>query len=383
MKKVILRRIIVCLLVIGPFMFLGGCASVPPGPENVNFTVGVTGAGKAEADLESAYGLISNIKSPDNILIIYDASGSMRWPTAPGGEPRYRNAHKSLARYVDGIRSSDNVGLIVYGSRYSSGIFGGKIQNAATARKSCTEDIVVTVPFGKFNKASFKPELDRLGQVRNYKGDTPIGGAISKAAGMFKGVNSDRKHIVVITDGAEECFSKDRQNSVPGSVSPEEAVKKASDEGITVSIVAYGVGRGNHGQVVANPEQALNSLRNLATGVFVEANTGEELTRALMQVEVENFKFDLLDADKQVVGKFSIGQTIQVDVSKYRGQAKKSASRPGTPPRMKFTINAAAEKGFQKDIGFPVDVKDVRVFLGLKSAGDTDPEILPPEMRWD
>ena len=383
MKKTILYRIIACLLISVPFLVLGGCATPPPpGPEYVNFTVGVTGPGKAEADLESAYGLISNIKSPDNILIIYDASGSMRWPTAPGAEPRYRNAHKSLAKYLEGIRTSDNVGLIVYGSRYPSGVFGGKIQNTAVARKSCTEDIVVTVPFGKFNKGAFRSELDRLSQSRSYKGDTPIGGAILKAVGIFKAINADRKHIVLITDGAEECFNKDRSNSVPGSASPEEAVRKASDEGITVSIVAYGVGRGKDGHVVANPEHALNSLKNLATGVFVVANTGEELNRALMQVEVENFKFDLLDMNKQVVGKFNIGQTIQVDVSKYKGQAKKPESRPGAP-RMKFTINAAAEKGLQKDIGIPVDAKEVWVYLGLKSAGDIDPDILPPEMRWD
>jgi len=382
MKKTILYRIIACLIIFVPFLVLSGCATPPPpGPEYVNFTVGVTGPGKTEADLESAYGLISNIKSPDNILIIYDASGSMRWPTAPGAEPRYKHAHKSLSRYLEGVRASDNVGLIVYGSRYPSGIFAGKIQNMAVAKKSCIEDIVVTVPFGKFNKGAFRSELDRLSQSRAYKGDTPIGGAIAKATGIFKGVSAERKHIVLITDGAEECFI--RSGGVPGSVSPEEAVQKASDEGVTVSIVAYGVGRGKDGQVVANPEQALNSLRNLATGVFVVANTGEELMRALMQVEVENFKFDLLDMNKQVVGKFSIGQTIRVDVSKYKGQAKKSESRPGGPARMKFTINGAAEKGFQKDIGIPVDVKEVWVYLGLKSASDIDPDILPPEMRWD
>ena len=383
MNKKIFYGIIASLLILAPFLILGGCATTPPGPEYVNFTTGVTGAGKTEPDLESAYALISNIKSPDNILIIYDASASMRWPTAPGAEPRYRNAHKSLAKYLEGIRPSDNVGLIVYGSRYPSGIFGGKIQNAALARKSCTEDIAVTVPFGKFNKGAFRSELDRLGQSRTYKGDTPIGGAILKAAGIFKGVSADEKHIVLITDGAEECFNKSRSNSVPGSVSPEEAVKKASDEGITVNIVAYGVGRGKDGHAVGNPEQALESLRNLATGVFVVANTGDELTRALMQVEVDNFKFDLLDMNKQVVGKFSIGQTIRVEVSKYKDQAKKSESRPAMPPRMKFTINAAAQKGFQKDIGIPVDSKEVRVYLGMKSAGDADPDILPPEMKWD
>jgi hypothetical protein len=385
MKKTILNRIIACLLILTPLLFLGGCATPPPpGPEYVNFTVGVTGTGKTEADLESAYSLISNIKSPDNILIIYDASGSMRWPTAPGGEPRYKHAHKSLARYLEGVRASDNVGLIVYGSRYPSGVFGGKIQNAAVAKKSCTEDIVVTVPFGKFNKGSFRSELDRLSQSRSYRGDTPIGGAIVKATSIFKGIDVDRKHIILITDGAEECFNKgDRSNSVPGSASPEDAVQKAADEGITVSIVAYGVGRGKDGHVVANPEQALNSLRNLSTGVFVVANTGEELTKALMQVEVENFKFDLLDLNKKTVGKFSIGQTIQVDVSKYKDQARKSEAGPDKPPKMKFTITTAAEKGFQKDIGFPVNVKDVRVYLGLKSPGDMDPDILPPDMRWD
>jgi hypothetical protein len=367
-------------------MALNGCATpLPPKSEYLNFTVGVTGVGKTAPDLESAYAFVSNIKGPDNILIVYDASGSMRWPTVPGGEPRYKQAHKSLARYLEGIRLSDNVGLIVYGSRHPSGAFGGKIQNHALAKKSC-EDIEVTIPFGKFSKGAFSSELDRLSQSKSYRGDTPIGGAILKATSMFKGVTAERKHIILITDGAEECFNEKARLNIPGSVSPENAVKKATDEGITVSIVAYGIGLGKDGRVVTETKQALNSLRNLATGVFVVANTGESLTRALMQVEVENFKLDLFDENMHTVAsKFTIGQTVRLDIGKYKDQARVSrVSESGSEqsPRMKFIISPVAKRDFKKGISIHVDAKEARVFLGLKSPTDQDPDILPAYMRW-
>ena len=397
---------------IGLFM-LAGCATPPPPPpppaaEYLNLTVQAVKSGQLTPSLESAYDFVSTIKSPENVAIIYDSSGSMLWPTAAGGEPRYLHAYQSFSKYIEGMREKDNVGLIVFGSRYPSGIFGGKVHNLAAAKKSCTEDIEITVPFGKFKKETILPELKRLNQSKSYKGDTPIGGAILAGVNILKETKGERKHIIVITDGGEECYHPEGSpKGVPGTVPPDEAVRKAKALGITVSIVGYGIGHGKDGRMVANPQQTIESLKNFANGVFVVANTGEELLRALMQVEVENFRFTLFDQNGQNLGKFKIGERIRVNMmpytyrepepektgmDKFLSQVKEAKDKlldkekPAEPPkpiRVKFTISASGERVFKKDFGVTPEMENITLFLGLKSPTDIDPDIAPENLKWE
>ena len=391
---------------------LVGCATPPPPPpppvaEYLNLTVQAVKSGQLTPSLDSAYNFVSTIKSPENVVIIYDASGSMLWPTVVGGEPRYIHAYRSLSKYFEGLRERDNVGLIVFGSRYPSGIFAGNVQNMAAARKSCTEDIETTVPLGRFRKESFAKELDRLSQSRSYKGDTPIGGAILTGVEVLKEAKGERKHIIVITDGGEECYHPEGPSKgVPGAVSPDKAVEKAKEQGITVSIVGYGIGHGKDGRVMANPQQTLESLKNMANGVFVVANTGEELLRALMQVEVENFRFSLIDQNGRTLGRYKIGERIKVNMKPYTYQEpepektemekilsqvkeakdklldKEKPVEAPKPIRVKFTISATGDRVFKKTFGVTSEMEEAKLFLGLKSATDTDPDIAPDNLKW-
>jgi hypothetical protein len=211
----------------------------------------------------------------------------------------------------------------------------------------------------------------------------------------------------VITDGGEECYHPEGPpKGVPGAVSPDGAVRKARELGITVSIVGYGIGHGKDGQIMANPQQTLEGLKKLANGVFVVANTGEELLRALMQVEVENFRFSLIDQNGRTLGKFKIGERIKVNMAPYTyrepepektemekllSQVKEAKDKlldkekpvePSKPIRVKFTISAAGERVFKKNIGVTSEMEDVKLFLGLKSATDTDPDIAPENLKW-
>jgi hypothetical protein len=412
MEKIILRKKWnIMLILIGLLAFVGCATPPPPAPppatEYMNLTVQAVKSGQMTPSLESAYDFISTIRKPENIIIIYDASGSMLWPTTAGGEPRYTHAYRSLVKYVQGMQEKDNVGLIVFGSRYPSGIFGGKVFNLPAAKKSCIEDIEITVPFRKFKKETFLSELERLNQSKNYKGDTPIGGAILAGVNILKETKGERKHIIVITDGGEECYSPEGlPKGVPGSVAPDEAAKRAKDSGITVSIVAYGIGRGKDGKLIANPQQTLASLKKLSTGIFVEANTGEELLRALMQVEVENFRFNLFDQNGRDLGKFKLGERVKVTMNPYtyrepepektgmekfvsqvKGTKDKllNKEKPVEPPkpiRVKFTISTIGEREFKKDFGVTSEMENVNLFLGLKSASDTDPDIAPENLKW-
>jgi hypothetical protein len=402
------RRIWQALITGILFYTLIGCATPPPPPpppdvESLNLTVQAVKSGQMTPSLESAYNFIATIKSAENTIIVYDASGSMLWPTTVGGEPRYVNAYRSLTKFVQGMRERDNVGLIVFGSRYPSGIFGGRVFNATAAKKSCLEDIEQTIPFGKFKKETFLAELERLNQSKSYKGDTPLGGAILEGVNVLKQAKGERKHIIVITDGGEECYNLEGlPKGVPGSVSPDEAVRKAKEAGITVSIVGYGIGRGKDGKGIANPQQTLESLKSMASGVFVVANTGEELLSALMKVEVENFRFTLLDQYGKDLGKFKLGERIRIDMKPYtvrppepeksgmdklisrvkESMEKEKPVEPPKPLRIKFTISVSGEREFKKDFGVNSDLESVNLFLGLKSASDTDPDIAPEKFKW-
>lgn len=361
--------------VMSALLLLSSCASQT---KYTQLTVEAVKAGETTPDLESAYQLISNIKSPENIIIIYDASGSMHWPTVVDGEPRYKTAHKALTKYVAGIKEKHNVGLIVFGSRYASGIFGGKINNLAAAKKSCNTDIDVVVPLAKFNRDSFAPVLDQLSQYNSYKGDTPIGNAIMKAVESLKSAPGERKHIILITDGEEECYSKDSNKAVPGSMSPEKAVKMATENGILVNIVAHGIGRGKGGVLIGKSEAAIRSLKNLVTGVFIEASAGEDIMTALMKVELESFYFDVLGPDGKVVAKSRIGKPTKIDLTPYSLMNFSLANGN----RIKFTLSTQGEQTFKKSIALSPDESKANVILGLKSSNDSDPLLGPPNLVW-
>ncbi len=372
--KGVLFRVVLTAATLAVLAFSSGCAT---SGKSLTMKVDATKPGSAGSDLESAYNLISSLKSPETVLIIYDASGSMLWPTSAGGEPRFKTAHRSLSKYVEGIPEKHNVGLLVYGSNAPSGIFEGRISNMRAAARSCTEDMVLTVPVARMDRNAFKSELQRLSLSKSYRGDTPIGGSIAKAVEILKKAAGQRKRIVVITDGAEECFVKDNPGAtVPNSVWPEAAVKTARENDILVDIVAFGVGHGKDGRQVAKSDEALKSLKSLATGVFVMANTGDELLRALMQVEVNSFKFDLLDGDNKYLRSFTLGQGFTVDTTAYFSPVNMLKKK------MKFAIAAKGERGFKKDIGVDKELKDVNILLKLKSANDPDPDIDPASLRW-
>lgn len=353
---------------------LAGCAN-----QQV-LTVNATRAGEMKPDTQAAYDLVSSFKNPDNVIIIYDASGSMRWPVKPGGAPRYKEAHKAFAEYIQRVSPKNHVGMIVFGSRQPSGVMDGVIGDMAKAKTSCNEDIEVRVPLARFAASAFRGEIARLQSVDSYRGDTPIGNAVAKAAEILEKAPGARKHIILITDGVEECWKADGKG-VPGSVSPRDAVKNATARGVDVSIVSFGIGRNKEGTIQASQKDTLASLRAMATGAFVEANTGEELFGALMRVEIERFPFTLLNPVGKEVGYFVLGQPITITPEKLSGVADIAGSTKNLG-KTHYSVVAKGEREFKVDIAVPWDRPTVDVFLGLKSREDVSPDLAPDDYRW-
>ena len=90
----------------------------------------------------------------------------------------------------------------------------------------------------------------------------------------------------------------------------------------------------------------------------------------------------------KVVGYCRLGETMRVVVVRYNalinddgGLLSQLQSNSNKPRKLKFSIRAAAERNFQKDIGIPLGTDEAKVYLGLKSPFDTDPDIAPDQLK--
>lgn len=302
-------------------------------------------------DSEAAFKLVNTIRDPESVVLIYDASGSMRWPIRTGGEERYGPAFRSLNEFIDRLGRNDQISVVVYGSSLPSGVSDGRVTNAARAQASCNNDIRVVIPFGaQPSRNEAKSKLAFLAKVDAYRGDTPIGGALTKAAELLENT-SGSKRVVLLTDGVEECHPL-----VAGSPNPEEAVKRLSAMNATVDVVFAGGGLNAQGSATNRSKNAAENLRKLATGQFFEASSFDDLVDALLRIEIAKFRYELVDKTGKPVASARIGEAITV-------------------PSGEYLFRGLTAKGFQKTIVIPRAAAS-RIYLALSEEGDTTPDIV-------
>lgn len=332
---------------------LSACAPVPTRVE----THAVQAGKMAPGDSEAAFKLVSTIRDPESVVLIYDASGSMLWPIRSGGEERYGPAFRALQQFIDRLGKQDQVSVIVYGSTLPSGVSEGKVTSASRAKASCNDDIRIAVPLAPLsNRNEIKAKVAYLGKSNAYRGDTPIGGALNKAAELFNGV-SGPKRVVLLTDGVEECYPL-----VAGSPNPREAVKRLAAQDVTIDVVFAGGGLNAHGALTPHSSGAAENLRKLATGQFFEAASFDDLVDALLRIEIAKFRYELVGKDGKVTARARIGEAITV-------------------PSGEYVFRGLTTRGFQKTIQLP-NAPASRIFLALSREGDTTPDIVVlPDLR--
>ncbi len=332
---------------------LSACAPVPTRVE----THAVQAGKMAPGDSEAAFKLVNTIRDPESVVLIYDASGSMRWPIRAGGEERYGPAFRALQQFIDRLGKQDQVAIIVYGSTLPSGVSDGKVTNPSRAKASCSDDIRIAVPLAPLsNRNEIKAKISNLGKIDAYRGDTPIGGALNKAADLFNGV-SGTKRVVLLTDGVEECYPL-----VAGSPNPEEAVKRLAAQDITIDVLFAGGGLNAQGSLTARSSGAAENLRKLATGQFFEAASFDDLVDALLRIEIAKFRYELVSKDGKVAARARIGE-------------------PVTVPSGEYIFRGLTSHGFQKTIQLPNSPAS-RIYLALSRDGDTTPDIVVvPDLR--
>ncbi|MBI4740989.1 MAG: VWA domain-containing protein [Betaproteobacteria bacterium] len=333
--------------VLAALALLSGCAVKP-----VNVEAHATQAGKMEpGSTEDAFRFVQSVREPESIVLIYDASGSMAWPISAGGEPRFGPAYRALLQFVDRTARHDKLAIIVYGSQLPSGIMDGKVLNAAKAKASCNDDIRVVQPLQPAkDRAEIKGRLNHLSKVGAYRGDTPLGNSMMKAAELLANAPGE-KRVVVLTDGAEECHPQ-----IAGSVSPRDAVQKLKDADIAVDIVFSGGGLDSKGVVSERSKENTRNLSTLATGQFFEAGSYDELVNALLRIEIAKFRYELVSSKGAVAATANLGQQI-------------------TLPAGEYTFRGLKARGFSKPVTLPA-ARAARIYLALSGEEDATPDVI-------
>src|SRR4030042_2858621 len=212
MMKKIFPVIIVALL------FLNGCASrqPPPPPKDkvkTEFLLGGHRSPTGQPDhsqealekKKEIYHALKNLSGQSHIVIIYDASGSMREGLGEKEQKRFEAAYEGLIQIVTLFKPNDQVGLIVFGSKKLAGLTSDGViirKDYIRAMEACGDVEIIFSPQKKgFNQKEFLTAIHFLGSEKAYIGDTPIGYSVLKPHSLLKGLPNAT--AILITDGEE------------------------------------------------------------------------------------------------------------------------------------------------------------------------------------
>lgn len=347
------------LLIIIFLFFLSGCASKQPAPppapapppppkEKVKTEFLLVGhrstTGQPDSSLEALekkkeiYHALKNLSGQAHIVIIYDASGSMREKLGSRDQKRYEAAYEGLKEIVSLFRSKDDVKLLVFGSKKPSGLTSDGViirRDYLRAMEACGDvELIYSSPKEGFDPKAFLKAIQFLGSEKAYIGDTPIGYSVLKAHSLLKGLPNAT--AILITDGEEtgpllaQNIAKDKAweqrlrkqypNFEEMTISAFDSIKKLVDEKIHFSPILYGL-RGPEDQEGKKIREFYHKLATSSGSIYLEAATPQELLSAFMEAEIMSFTYGLysMEPDKkgQLVAKGKVGIPLTIEAGKY------------------------------------------------------------------
>lgn len=190
---------------------------------------------------------LSAAHAADDVMIIYDASGSM-WGQVDGVN-KIVTAREVMADLVKSWPEDTNLGLIAYGHR-SAG--------------SCS-DIETMITPQKVDRDEFINTVNAIVP----KGKTPISDSLKQAADVLK-YRDNNATVVLISDGLESCHGD------PCAVAAE---LKKNGVDFTTHVVGFDLGKEGN--------EALSCIAKNTGGIFVPASNADELKDALRQVQAQ------------------------------------------------------------------------------------------------
>ncbi len=190
---------------------------------------------------------LSAAQAADDVLIVYDASGSM-WGQVDGIN-KIVTARKVMAELVKSWPEETNLGLIAYGHR-SAG--------------SCS-DIETMIEPKRVDRDAFIKTVNAI----TPKGKTPISASLRQAADVLQ-YRDHNATVVLISDGLESCHGD------PCAVAAE---LKAKGVDFTAHVVGFDLDHEGN--------EALSCIAGNTGGLFVPASNADELQDALQQVQAK------------------------------------------------------------------------------------------------
>ncbi|MGH7381038.1 MAG: discoidin domain-containing protein [Candidatus Methylomirabilales bacterium] len=219
-------------------------------------------------------------KPTKNLVIILDSSGSMN--ERLGQTTRWGTALEVFKEVVEKLPDDFNVGLRVYAHRHPPKSSKSRVD--ITRLPTCT-DTELLVPAQKLDRGRILSAISRL----KPRGETPLVYAVLQTIGDLRGVGGGS--VVLITDGEETCGANPRAAA--------EQLKAAGID-ITLNIVGFTL-------TGKKLEEEMTAFAEATGGRYFSAQSGEELTRALLIAAVETFRYAIFDAVGKQVAKGDAG----------------------------------------------------------------------------
>ncbi|MCR6032575.1 VWA domain-containing protein [Nocardioides sp. zg-579] len=182
-------------------------------------------------------------EDPGQLLLMLDASGSMKEPD-PSGTTKMVAAKRALTSVVDTLPEDSTVGLRVYGDRSDS----------------CRDSRLVA-PLATLDRDALRAAINQTQPT----GETPIAHSLREAV---KDLGPEgRRTIVLVSDGEETC-----------APNPCQAVRALVGSGIDLRIDTVGFGVG------APARDQLQCIADAGGGTYYDAADAEALTASLAKL---------------------------------------------------------------------------------------------------
>ena len=208
-----------------------------------------------------------------NLAIVLDVSGSMN--AKLGETTRWQTALVTLKEVVAALPDDLNVGLRVYGHRYSS-----------KSAQTC-QDTELIVPIAALDRDKIVGAASEL----KPRGETPLIRSVLKTVDDLKAVGGGS--VILITDGEESC---------KGNAKSAAAQIKSSGVKVALNIVGFTL----TGKAV---ESELAGLAGSTGGRYYSAQDGAQLSRAVKLAALTRLPYDVLDRSGKLLAS---GQTSEL-----------------------------------------------------------------------
>ena len=272
------------------------------------------------AKKKKVYSSLKKLNSKHNVVIVYDASGSMTTKLPGMNLKRYEAAYEGLKKIGNLFSKDDKVWLIVFGSRKPFGIIqdGGLYRRDYMRAVEAGNDVEIVFHSqdAGFDEKEFLASINYLKSEKAYIGDTPIGYSILKAQEILKGLPN--ANVILISDGEEtgpllaQNVSKSKaweqriRAKYPHldkiTVSAEKAIDGLVGEGVSFTPIIYGVmdkkaGGSADERAVQNIRAFYQKMASASGSIYLEAATPLELLNAFMDAEMMSITYTLSSSE--------------------------------------------------------------------------------------